>query len=491
MFALVDATPKDERRGTRDESSIVNEKTVDGGRLKIKLQKSIMRGQQKTILIVDDDKITRETLKLSLEDDFHTLTAPGGVRALEILQNEQVDVVLSDLMMPGMNGIELLERLNALETRPPVIFITGQATVENAVAAMKQGAADFITKPVNVDRLVLLIEKTLENQRLKEENVLLRNKLRENYADTEIIGTSPAMRRIAALVDQVSRTTATVLIEGESGTGKELLANILHFNSPVAAGPLIKVNCSAFAEGVLESELFGHEKGAFTGAVATRKGRFELADHGTLFLDEVGDMPLSVQVKLLRFLQEKTFERVGGAKTFQVEVRIVSATNRKLDEMVRQGSFREDLYYRLRVVRIELPPLRERREDMAGLVESFLQRYAAVYGRPVREITAEAMGLIATHSWPGNIRELRNCIESAVVMATGDTIDAAALPDYLTGGPESPEAGGDEGLLQEVERKTILDVLKQVKGDKTRAARILGIGLRTLYRKLDKWNQPF
>ncbi|MFZ5764895.1 MAG: sigma-54-dependent transcriptional regulator, partial [Thermodesulfobacteriota bacterium] len=277
-----------------------------------------------TILIVDDDKMTRQTLSLALQDSYQTIIAKDGKTALTVLREEEIDVVLSDLFMPGMNGIELLEEINRLPERPPVIFITGQGTVETAVQAMKLGAYDYVTKPVNIDRLCLTIEKTLETKRLKEENILLKEKIKENFPDLSLIGESPAMRKIKELAGQVAATSATVLIEGESGTGKELITNIIHYNSPVAHGPFIKVNCAAFAEGVLESELFGHEKGAFTGAVAAKKGRFELADNGTLFLDEIGEMPASIQVKLLRFLQEQTFERVGGTKTLKVRVRIIS-----------------------------------------------------------------------------------------------------------------------------------------------------------------------
>jgi DNA-binding NtrC family response regulator len=431
--------------------------------------------------------MTRQTLSIALKEQYQTITAKDGKTALEILNNQEIDLVLSDLSMPGMNGIELLELINLLPEKTPVIFITGQGTVETAVQAMKNGAYDYVTKPINIDRLTLLIEKTLETQRLKEENILLKKKIEETYPDLSMIGNSPAMQRIKDLARQVAATTATVLIEGESGTGKELVTNIIHYNSPVAHGPLIKVNCSAFAEGVLESELFGHEKGAFTGAVVTKKGRFELADGGTLFLDEVGEMPSSIQVKLLRFLQEQTFERVGGTKTQKVRVRIISATNRNLTGMIREGTFREDLYYRLRVVKIEMPALQERKEDIPELAASFLKKLANRHGKHISRVSDEVMELIMQYNWPGNIRELMNCIESSVVMAKTDAITIDCIPEYLTLSSSDSSMDGKEGLLQQMERQTITDVLNKTGGDKVKAAKILGIGLRTLYRKIEQW----
>ncbi len=439
------------------------------------------------VLIVDDDNMTLQTLSMALADDYITLTAANGLNALNLLGREDIDVILSDLDMPGLNGIELLSRVQELESPVPMIVITGQGTIETAVEAMKLGACDYVTKPVNLDRLGLLIEKTLENKRLKEENKRLKQQIREHGPELNIIGHSQALEKCKDLALQVASTNATVLIEGESGTGKELITNIIHYNSQVAHGPLIKVNCSAFSEGVLESELFGHEKGAFTGAVATKKGRFELADGGTLFLDEAGEMPPSIQVKLLRFLQEKTFERVGGTRTLKVNVRIISATNKDLGQLVREGRFRDDLFYRLRVVNITLPPLRERKEDLDDLVPGFIGKFSHLHGKPVVGISEDALDLIRAYNWPGNIRELMNCIESAVVMAQGDIITMEEIPEYLTFKTPGRKGNSKEGLLIELERKAIIDTLNSTRGEKVKAARLLGIGLRTLYRKLEKY----
>ena len=439
-------------------------------------------------MIVDDDKLTRETLASALGDAYRVQTASGGRAALDILAADRIDVVLSDMTMPGMDGLGLLEAINLLEDRPAVIFITGQATVESAVRAMKLGAHDYVTKPVNLDRLELLLEKALESRTLRQENAQLKHRLREKQADIQLVGQSPAMRKIVDLAIQVASTDASVLIEGESGTGKELIASLIHHHSPRASAPFIKVNCAAFAEGVLESELFGHEKGAFTGATATRKGRFEMADGGTLFLDEIGDLPASAQVKLLRFLQERTFERVGGGKTFKVDVRIISATNKILKEQVAAGEFREDLYYRLRVVALVLPPLRERPEDIDPLIDHFLRHFSKLHHRPIKGMDEEVRHLLNSHGWPGNVRELINCIESMVVMARDNHITLDDVPDHLVAAYDIPAGGAaGEGVLADMERQAIVDALHKTDGNKMETARILGIGLRTLYRKIDKW----
>ena len=440
-----------------------------------------------SILVVDDDKVTRETLARSLANAYDTVTAGSGAEALHRIAENDIDVALVDLCMPDMNGLALQEQINRMQNPPLIIFITGHGNVEAAVQAMKQGACDFITKPVNLDRLELLIEKSLETRRLREENLLLKNRLREQYAPAKPVGDSPMMQRLVAQLLQVAPTQATVLIEGESGTGKELLANIVHYHSDRAAGPFIKVNCGGFVENLLESELFGHEKGAFTGAVASRKGRCEMADKGTLFLDEVGDLPLSAQVKLLRFLQEKTFERVGGNKTLKVDVRIIAATNNDLEELLKTGRFREDLFFRLCVFRVKVPPLRLRPEDIDPLIGHFLNHFGETHHRPLAGIDQEILAHMRSYPWPGNVRELMNCIESMVVSATGPWITKEALPDHLLFKCRMQEQNAAlEGALAKNERRLIAEALQQTGGNKVAAAKILGIGLRTLYRRLEE-----
>ncbi len=443
-----------------------------------------------SILIVDDDKLTRETLARSLAEAYQTTTTGSGAEALAIISAGGIDVALVDLCMPDMDGLVLQENINKLENRPVVIFITGHGTVESAVQAMKLGAYDFITKPINLDRLGLLIQKSIENRNLQEENLFLKKKIKENYVPTNLIGNSTAMKKILEQLHQVSSTNATVLIEGETGTGKELLANIVHYNSNRAAGPFIKVNCGAFVENLLESELFGHEKGAFTGAITTRKGRFELADGGTLFFDEIGELPLPSQVRLLRFLQEKTFERVGGSKTFKVDVRIIAATNKALEEQIKVGDFREDLFYRLCVVRVKVPPLKEREEDIEQLIHHFLDHYSEIHNRPITGLSQDILDRMKTYPWPGNVRELMNCVESMVVSSTTAHISMESIPDHLPCRCNLPGHDGHEtGLMAQTERQLIEETLQKTGGDKVETSKILGIALRTLYRKLEKWKE--
>jgi len=443
---------------------------------------------QQSILIVDDDKLTRETLSRALSDTYATFAVGSGVEALELLQSEPVSVVLADLVMPGMGGMELLENINKLEHRPMVILITGQGTVDSAVEAMKKGAYDYLPKPINIDRLEVLIIKAIEAMKLRDENVQLKRKFIERYSDAAIVGRSPEIQQLLAQVEQVARTNATVLIEGESGTGKEMIANIIHYNSDRALGPFVKVNCAAFSEGIVESELFGHERGAFTGALTTKRGRFELADGGTLLIDEVGDLPPSVQVKILRFLQERTFERVGGHRDLKVDVRVVSATNQRLEDLVAEGRFREDLYYRLCVVKIKVPPLRARSQDIDVLSNHFLSHYSETHNRGIDGISEEVRELMRKHPWPGNVRELMNCVESMVVTSTGKVITLDNLPEHLLSKCAAMQPDPDQGgILAAMERKLITETLEQTGGDKPEAARILGIGLRTLYRKIERW----
>jgi len=438
------------------------------------------------LLIVDDNKLTRETLVSAFADQYRIATACNGNEALAMLEAEPFDLMLSDLMMPDLDGLSLLEQISHNERRPAVIFITGHATVESAVRAMKLGAHDYVTKPVNLDRLALLLDKALETRNLREENARLRRSVQEGQGGVRLVGDCPAMRKILEITQQVAATDASVLIEGESGTGKEQIASLIHYRSARAAAPFVRVNCAAFAEGVLESELFGHERGAFTGAVAMRKGRFEMADTGTLFLDEIGDLPLPAQVKLLRFLQERTFERVGGSKTFKVDVRVISATHRNLPELIQTGAFREDLYYRLRVVRIVVPPLRERTGDIDRLIDHFLHHYSEIHNRDVNRMDEEARRVLRDYPWPGNVRELMNCMESLVVMTPGDRVTVEDLPEQFQAGLRDARGEGG-GILADMEKDAILDALRKCGGNKSEAAKLLGIGLRTLYRRLEKF----
>lgn len=441
-----------------------------------------------SILIVDDDKPTREGISRALSNNYITYCASNGNEAINILdKNEDIEVILTDMMMPEMDGMELLKKIRSTNNDVTVILITGHSSIESAVDAMRKGAYDYITKPLDLNKLEITIKNALEAKRLKSENILLKQKFKEKFDSTTLIGSSEKIREIMELVKRVSPTKATVLIQGESGTGKELIANIIHYNSPVADGAFIKVNCSVFAEGVLESELFGHEKGAFTGALYTRKGRFEIAEGGTILLDEVGDMPLSVQIKLLRVLQEHEFERVGGTKTIKTNARIISTTNKKLEDLVKAEKFREDLLYRLRVVTIDMPTLMERKEDIPLLAEYFLKKFKEVHNKKIKGISPEAMAIINYYNWPGNIRELINCIESSVVMAQGDSIRVESLPPYFFYQQSEKNTPKSRDNLYEIERQAILNALSRVGGRKADAARLLGIGLRTLYRKLEQY----
>ncbi len=444
---------------------------------------------KKSVLIVDDDKTNRESIAKVLTNNYIIYTASNGQKAMDILnKNEDIDLVLTDMMMPEMDGIELLEKIRSTNNDLAVILITGHSSIESAVDAMRKGAYDYITKPIDLNKFEITIKNALENKRLKSENILLRQKFKEKFDATTLVGDSKKINEIMELVKRVSSTKATVLIQGESGTGKELVANIIHYNSPVADGPFIKVNCSVFAEGVLESELFGHEKGAFTGALYTKKGRFELAEGGTILLDEVGDMPLSIQIKILRVLQEHEFERVGGTKTIKTNARIISTTNKKLEDLVKVEKFREDLLYRLRVVTIDVPTLMERKEDIPLLAEYFLKKFTEVHNKKITGISPEVMEIINSYNWPGNIRELINCVESSVVMARGDFITPESLPPYLFYKQNEGDIKKSGESLYEIERQTILNALSRVRGKKTEAAKLLGIGLRTLYRKLDEYS---
>ena len=441
-----------------------------------------------SVLIVDDEKTTRVGLSKVLADNYRVFQAANGREAIEILkENTDIDVVLSDVRMPEMEGIELLERIQADNKEVIVIFISAFSSIESAVDAMRRGAYDYLTKPIDLNKLEITIKNAIENKKLKTENILLKQKIKEDKGQKILVGNSEKIKDIMKVIERVSTTKATVLIQGETGTGKELVANIVHYNSPVADGPFIKVNCSALAEGVLESELFGHEKGAFTGALYAKKGRFELADDGTLFLDEISDIPPSTQIKLLRFLQEGDFWRVGGTDTWKVDVRIISATNKNLENLVKQGKFRDDLYYRLKVVTIDVPPLREKPEDIPLIVEFYLKRFTEIHNKMIKGLSPKAMKMIKSYDWPGNIREVMNCIESAVVMTNKEYIDIEDLPSFLFVGMDKGKSREDKDNLYEIEKEAILEALKKSRGNKAYAAKQLGIGLRTLYRKLEQY----
>src|SRR6266446_947655 len=363
-----------------------------------------------TILIVDDDRPQREGLQRALADRYEVLTADEAAKGYALLEARPIDVLLTDLKMPGDDGMKLLRRASSLSNPPVSIMMTAYGSIENAVEAMKAGAYHYITKPVNLDELELVIERALNSRRIEAENVNLHEQIDRKYGLENIIGESSAMRQVFETVQQVAPSRATVLITGETGTGKELIAKAIHNLSPRKNGPFIAVHAAALPTSLLESELFGHEKGSFTGAVERRTGRFELADGGTLFLDEVGELEPPMQVKLLRVLEERAFERVGGAKTLQVDVRLVAATNKDLKKLVSEGKFRDDLFYRLSVVTVDLPPLRERRDDIPLLVKSFLDEFSRENNKQVRELTPEAMNMLVAYDWPGNVRELRNAI---------------------------------------------------------------------------------
>ena len=441
------------------------------------------------VLVVDDEPAQRELVAGFLrKHGFDVVLAGGGREAVARFKQEPFDLVLTDQRMPDLSGLEVLEAVRSTSPETAVVIITAYGTIETAVSAVKAGAADYLTKPLNLDDLLHRVHRLRERQRLVTENRELREALTERHRVEGIIGDSGRMQEVLSLVRRVAPSDATVLIRGESGTGKELIARALHYASPRAAGPLVKVNCAALAESLLEAELFGHEKGAFTGAVASRKGRFEMADGGSIFLDEIGDLPPHLQVKLLRVLQEREFERVGSSRPIKVDVRLLAATHRDLEALVREGRFREDLYYRINVVTIMLPPLRERREDLPPLIEHFLRAFAGKNGKSVRGLTREARGALLRYDYPGNIRELENLIERAVVLTRDDVIGVEDLPLTL----ETPASGsGDEaGLIAAVEgleRRMIREALAKADGTQTRAAELLGISERVLRYKLKKY----
>jgi DNA-binding NtrC family response regulator len=446
------------------------------------------------VLVVDDEKPQRDILQMILEaEGYETGAAGNGRQALQAAGADAFDVVLTDLKMPDMNGIEVLSELLALQPAPLVILMTAHGTIDSAVEAMRRGAFDYLTKPLEKDELLLVIRRAMERTHLVRENRMLREQLRDRFRLDNIVGAHGSMQEVFRLVHKVAASTSTILIYGESGTGKELIARALHQESDRRSRPFYAVNVAALPESILETELFGHEKGAFTGAAARKIGLFEQASGSTLFLDEVGDLKRDLQVKLLRALQEREVIRVGGTERIPIDVRIVAATNHDLEREVREGRFREDLYYRLAVIPVVLPPLRERRTDIPLLVEHFIAKYA---GGEKRSISPEALKILMSHSWPGNVRELESVIERAMLLGEGPLIVPADLPAAVRAGVsaavrgpldfEIPESGID---LEQVERSLILKALEKAEGNVSRAARLLGLSRRTLQYRLEKLQQ--
>ncbi|OGV33195.1 MAG: transcriptional regulator [Lentisphaerae bacterium GWF2_45_14] len=451
------------------------------------------KNRKASILIAEDERNTRDILQRFLRTDYDVTLAEDGERALNILKKNNFDLLLTDLRMPGADGIDILRA--ALKKNPPpaCIVVTAYGSIENAVEAMKEGAFDFITKPLNFDRLEILLNRAVESKQLKEENRELRKRLDKNFGVENIIGKSSAMNDLLETVKQVAPSRSTVLITGESGTGKEVIAQSIHQLS-ARPGKFIPVHCAALPANLLESELFGHEKGAFTGASEQRKGRFELADGGTLFLDEIGEIDPSVQVKLLRALEARAFERVGGIETITTDTRLIAATNRNLRKMVAEGEFREDLYYRLDVVSIHLPPLRERQEDIPLFIKHFIVQFSQENSKEIHTISEAAIAALCAYDWPGNIRELRNCIERMVVLSRENTLEIENVPlnirEKSNPGIREKMFSSDTLEIDKNEKILIIKALEECGGNRTKAADKLGISRRTLHRKLKTFNIP-
>ena len=472
-----------------------------------------------SVLIVDDEKHTREGLQQALEDNYDVSIAASADEAFNLMESQEYNVILTDLRMPGKSGLKVIDKALALPNKPAVLMMTAYGNIETAVEAMKRGAVDFLTKPVNIERLEMLIQRALKTKTLEVEVKQLHERLDEKFSFEGIVGHSEKLQEVIDRVKLVAPSKATILIEGESGTGKELIAQAIHQGSPRARGPFVAVHCAALSENLLESEIFGHERGAFTGAMERRVGRFEAADGGTLFLDEIGEISASTQVKLLRFLETKTVERVGGSKPIPLDVRLVAATNKTLEQLVRDGKFREDLFFRLNVVRIAMPPLRERRDDIPLLLAHYLKIFGEENKLPLITVEPGALRHLQAYPWPGNIRELRNFTENAVVLHRGGKLteydleprfrgEVLALP---AGGSSSASAGGGAGTtsaamnapsgasnggpastgpslsIHDNEKRLLREALIKARGNRTRAAELMGISRRTLHRKLADW----
>jgi len=449
------------------------------------------------ILLIDDDSGSREGLGLLLRrEGYAVTTAVSGEAGLEMLTAQPYEVIITDLFLPGVSGIDLLHKVKELALPAQVVLITGQASAETAVEAMKGGAFDYIVKPVNFEKLKVLVGKAVDTSRLVAENLYLRQQLRGKYKFTSLIGNSSAMQQVFARMEKIVHTDSTVLILGASGTGKELVARAIHFNGPRKNKTFVAINCGAIPADLLESELFGHVRGSFTGAVADKPGKFELAHGGTIFLDEIGTMPTHLQMKLLRVLQEQAIERVGGTKLIKLDVRVISATNANLESLVKEGSFREDLYYRLNVIPINLPPLSERRDDVPLLAKHFLRKLCAEMHRPEMALTPAALRALEQYEWPGNVREMENVIERSVALTDGNVIDRSDLPPQIGGLPDNgsplpvtrlPDEGIDlPGVVESLEKELLQQALERTKGVKARAAALLGLNRTTLVEKLKR-----
>ena len=449
-------------------------------------------GMVPSVLIVDDEKHTREGLQQALQESYDVTVASNADEAFNLMDAQEFEVIVTDLRMPGKSGLKVIDKALALPNRPAVIMMTAYGSIDSAVEAMKRGAVDFLTKPVQIERLEILIQRALKTKTLEVEVKQLHERLDEKFSVGAIVGRSPRLAEVIERVKLVAPSKATILIEGETGTGKEHIAQAIHPASPRARAAFIPVHCAALPATLLESELFGHERGAFTGATERREGRFELADGGTVFLDEIGEIGPEIQVKLLRFLETRSFERIGGTKTLNVDVRLVAATNRNLEQMVKEGKFREDLYFRLNVVRITTPPLRERTDDIPVLLEHFIQVYAKENAYEPVQIEPGAMRHLQAYPWPGNIRELRNFAENAVVLRRGGKMsefdlepkfrgETAPPPSMVTPTPANPFS------VEDNEKRLLREALMKARGNRTRAATLLGISRRTLHRKIAQW----
>ncbi len=453
-----------------------------------------MSREKPSILVVEDEAKLRRVIELQLaEDDFIARSAPDAETALEMLQKDSFDLVLTDFKLPGMNGLELLHAAKKIDANLPMIVMTAYGSVESAVDAMKAGASDYILKPFSLAELMIVIRKELASRQLREENRNLREALGRRYEYKNIVAHSDKMQAVLSLVERVAPSNSTVLIGGESGVGKDLIARAIHEHSQRANGPFVKINSTAIPETLLESELFGYEKGAFSGAVGSKPGKFELADKGTLFLDEIGDVPAAIQVKLLRVLQEREFERLGGTKTHKVDVRLIAATNRDLRAALEEGTFREDLYYRLNVVAIDIPPLREHKDDIPALANFFLEKFSQESGKILNGITPAAMKILIDHYWPGNVRELQNVIERGVTLSAGGTLDVEDI--HLDKPRQRTSTDGSAILpegstLEQWEEEMIREALRKAGGNKSQDARSLGLSRNALRYRLSKMGVP-